>query len=167
MSEDEKVESRPGHLRRHGKNYAKIAIAITGLTAAIDRYLDLEEKNSVVYEALAGKVNGLSRELSELKGQNHILLVFIQSRMGAEMGSLEPGFAEDTYSMGESELISGEAPTADEEWGELEDEGVEVEAAAIVEAREGARPRPIPASAAFRELPAKVEDLLQAQQKNR
>jgi len=152
MSKGEKAEveeNRSNHFRRHAKNYAKMVVAVTGLTAAVNRYLDLEKKNEVVYEALAEKVNGISRELSELKGQNHILLMFIRSRMGSEAEVLSRPKATTPSSFF---AHAGDSPEMEKAADEAESKGEKSESA-------------ITSPVVFQELPAKVEDLLQAQQR--
>jgi hypothetical protein len=52
--------------------------------------LELTKKNELVYEALSSKVNGMAEELSELKGQNEIMLLFLQARLGGEIVPKKP-----------------------------------------------------------------------------
>jgi hypothetical protein len=78
--------SRVGdHVKKYGGGYATLIGAITALIVAINGYLELMRKDELVYEALSSKVNYMAEELSELKGQNSVMLVFLQSRFGGDV----------------------------------------------------------------------------------
>ncbi len=179
---EEPTKKQPGHLRRNGMNYAKLVGAITALTAAVNGYLDLEKKNALVYEALASKVNNMSAELSEIKGQNQVILIFLSNQAGGEMMMDELGSAEPTPNHIHSE---GHEPDEPEEHveataalpppveAEFEEGGVAVaEGETTVEvAAEEAVPSAKPRKAkkrveiqAFQQLPANLEDLAELQE---
>lgn len=75
-------------VRKHTINGAKLVTAITALTFAVSGYLELAKRNELVYRALASKVNNMAEELSEVKGQNQVLMIFVQARMGSMMESM-------------------------------------------------------------------------------
>jgi hypothetical protein len=79
------------HVRRNRAGYAKLVGAITALTTAITGYLELERNNRIVYQTLAAKVNLMAEELSHLKGQNELMLIFLQAKLGGEIMPPEKG----------------------------------------------------------------------------
>lgn len=73
------------HVQRNKAGYAKLVGAITALTTAIAGYTELARNNQVVYQTLAAKVNSMAEELSWLKGQNELMLIFLQAKLGGEI----------------------------------------------------------------------------------
>jgi len=157
---EEKAEApKKSHLKKHGGNYARLIAAVTALTAAVNGYLDLAKKNALVYEALASKVNSISTELAQLKGQNEILLEFVKTHMrrGESLPAHRP-----------PAVIPAPTPTApDEEDTAVEAASDEASADVMVEVTAGAPPKKEKGRFsidAFQQLPANVGDLVQAQE---
>lgn len=73
------------HVKKYGGDYAKLIAAVTALIVAVTGYLELAGKDEVVYQALSSKVNSMAEELSELKGQNEVMLLFLQARFGGKI----------------------------------------------------------------------------------
>lgn len=73
------------HVQRNKAGYAKLVGAITALTTAIAGYTELARNNQIVYQTLATKVNSMAEELSWLKGQNELMLIFLQAKLGGEI----------------------------------------------------------------------------------
>jgi len=162
-------KKKPGHFRRQGMNYAKLLGAITALTTAVNGYLDLEKKNALVYQALASKVNNMSTELAEIKGQNAVIMMFVKAELGAEaldaLDAMEPAMA-PTRAPAMAVPASDEPEAASDE---MDEHGGGVGDTMVEVMTESAEPKPEKRAKAqmnvqaYQELPANLEDLVQEQ----
>lgn len=73
------------HMRNHRAGYVKLVGALTALATAVTGYLELEKSDKLVYKALTTKVNLMAEELASLKGQNELMLIFLQAKLGGEI----------------------------------------------------------------------------------
>lgn len=81
-----KQEGRVGaHVKRYGGDYVKLIAAVTALVVAVNGYLELAGKDEVVYQALSSKVNRMAEDISGLKAQNEVVLLFLQAKFGGKI----------------------------------------------------------------------------------
>lgn len=176
----EEAPKKPGHLKKHGGNYAKLIAAISALTAAVNGYLDLAKKNELVYQALASKVNNMAEELAHVKGQNQVMLIFLAQKYGMEDMLDEMGAAETPARAPASSMASAPAmhdepemdePTpAGDEAVEAAESSPEAHTEVVVEAAPPPPPKPKPKAEkrvvvqAYQELPQNLDDLVQVQE---
>jgi hypothetical protein len=158
-------------------NYAKLVGAITALTAAINGYLDLEKKNALVYQALASKVNHMAEELSELKGQNQVMMIFLARKEGMtdmlEAMEAEPERAPASSPRPVRDDPEEAAEEVSEEAAEAflsGESGEEVAFVGTTEVSVESEEEPEPKAEkrvvvqAYQELPANLDDLVQVQE---
>jgi hypothetical protein len=71
---DKKKKERWYH---NTKLVVKFVVALGGLGAGVNEYVDLAERNRFMYEALSSKVNNMAEELAMIRGQNQMLLMML------------------------------------------------------------------------------------------
>jgi len=158
----EEKPKKASHLRKHGGNYAKLIAAISALTAAINGYLDLAKKNELVYQALASKVNHMSTELAEVRGQNEVLMMFVKAKLGAESDefeAMEEAAVEEAPPVSSLGVAAGATPEADVAVTAVADE--EPPAAALAKPPKAEKRVAVQA---YQQLPDDLADLVQVQE---
>jgi len=157
----------------------KLVTGIGALSAGVERYVDLAEKNEAAYEALVAKSNSQSEELAALKGKIDVLLLVIDKELDhpepvaaavADMSSIgaaggmppieETEKADKPTTMSKAKVVT----RADDTTEDSSDEDPQPTAA------EAKTPKPESKQmkvGAYEQLPANLEDLVQKRREQR